>query len=122
MEWLSENNLAPAQESPAPVPYWTSLWYNGRKVVTEMVEKVVRSLRDLEDALAMATREGGCRIRVGDQVAALGPPDTMTDVEAERFLNHPEVAERLNKSVRSLDEGRGISHQEVVKRFGRGKV
>lgn len=87
-----------------------------------MGEKVVRSLDDLEQALAMAAREGGCRIRVGERVAALVVAEDVSDEEAERFLTHPGIADRLNKAVRSLDEGRGIPHQEVLKRFGRGKV
>lgn len=87
-----------------------------------MDEKVVRSLADLEDALALAAGQGECRIKVGNRVAILIAPDPMTDDEASAFLNHPTVAQRLTKAARSLDEGHSIPHDEVLKRFGHGKV
>ncbi|MHB9145719.1 MAG: hypothetical protein ACYC5Y_10350 [Symbiobacteriia bacterium] len=87
-----------------------------------MSERVVRTLQDLEEAMTLAVREGGCRIRVGDQVAALVAADELNDYEAEGFLAHPVVAERLTRAARSLDEGRGVSHQEVVRRFGKRKI
>lgn len=86
-----------------------------------MVERVVRSLKDLEEALVVASREGGCRIRVGEHVAALVPPDDLKDGEADSLLSHPTVVERLNQAARSLDQGRGISHKEVLDRFGLSK-
>jgi hypothetical protein len=83
-----------------------------------MVERVVRSLKDLEEALAVASQEGGCRIRVGQHVVALVPPDDLMDDEASVFLNHPTVVDRLNKAARSLDQGQSISHKEVLQRLG----
>ena len=82
-----------------------------------MVEKVVRSLQDLEEAIVVAAQEGGCRIRVGEHVAALVSTDDVPDEEAERFLNHPVVVERLERAMRSLAEGRGIPHEQVLSRL-----
>lgn len=84
----------------------------------EVVERVVRSLKDLEEALAVASSEGGCRIRVGEHVTTLVPPDDLTEDEASAFLNHSTVVERLNQATRSLDQGKGVSHKEVLQRLG----
>jgi hypothetical protein len=83
-----------------------------------MLEKIVRSLDDLEEAVAAATRDGGCRIWVGDRVLSLVVSEDLNDQEAEEFLNHPGVIERLNRASDSLDKGRGIPHEEVLRRFG----
>lgn len=87
-----------------------------------MVEKVVRSLRDLEEALALAAGQRECRIKVGNQVAVLIASETLSDSQADEFLNNPMVVQRLDKASRSLDEGRGIAHAEVLKRRGHRKV
>ncbi|MDB4897865.1 MAG: hypothetical protein JWN15_4127 [Firmicutes bacterium] len=87
-----------------------------------MVEKVVRSLQDLEDALALAAGQGECRIKVGNRVAVLVASESLSDQQTDEFLNQPAVVQRLDKAARSLQEGRGISHADVVKRFGHGKV
>jgi len=87
-----------------------------------VIEKIVRSLQDLEDALALAAGEGECRIKVGNRVAVLLASESLTDQQADEFLSHPSVIQRLDKAARSMDEGRGISHADVLKRLGHGKV
>jgi|GEM_PF-6930731 len=87
-----------------------------------MAEKIVRSLQDLEDALALAAGQGECRIKVGNKVAVLVASNSLSDQQADEFLSRPEVVQRLDKAVRSLEEGRGISHADVLKRLGHGKV
>lgn len=87
-----------------------------------MAEKIVRSLKDLEDALALAAGQGECRIKVANKVAVLIASDSFSDQQAGQFLSRPEVAQRLGKATQSLEEGRGISHADVLKRLGHGKV
>ncbi|HEY3365058.1 MAG TPA: hypothetical protein VGK74_08405 [Symbiobacteriaceae bacterium] len=87
-----------------------------------MVEKVVRSLQDLEDALALAAGQGECRIKVGNRVAVLVASESLSDRQADEFLSQPAVEQRLDQAARSLQEGRGISLADVLKRFGHGKA
>lgn len=86
-----------------------------------MNEKVVKSLRDLVEAVAAARERGDCRIRVGDEVVTLVAPDEPDNREAERLLAHPVVAARLSEAAMSLEQGHGIPHDEVVRRLGQRK-
>lgn len=89
-------------------------------MVTALTAKVVRSLEDLEAALAIAASQGECRIKVGNQVAFLVGTETLSAYHADDFLSQSVMVQRLDKATRSLQDGCGISHADVQKRFSFG--